>query len=561
MSTLTVTASAGSTPTFRDGFGTRQLGIDPDAGDAVELLVVAADLVSSPDFASAVGERVARLARVRHTSYARVRRLDRPDNGSLVLYSDRVAGWRLASVLDVVERERLAIDISAVLAILRQLIPGAALFSRHQRDAAIGAVGPERVILTPQGRVVLADYVLAPGIEKLHYSRERLWRDLRVALPQSASAFRIPPSADVMGMGLIALSLVRGRRIRDNEFPLSLKDLVESATESHDGSSRSLSAGFGRWLAQALHLDENAGFRSPQEAQVAFEEMLAKERSYVTTPAQLELFIARLEKLAGPPPEPPSAPKTASLPARAAEARPAPEVPSTTPVGTRAQTRIDAPAEPVIVQAAPAVGLDVLAPSSTTGHRMFEPAPAMPSGMRAEGRWMTTALFVLASVAVAEAGFIVWLFKSAPSSAAPPSRGQVIVQSRPAAARIAIDGEDRGVTPLTMDLAPGPHVLEVRVGRSEPRVLPVVIEQGVQREIYVELQSVATVGALDIRTEPATARVTLGGQFRGTTPLILRDLPPGEHIVLLEAGSRKITQTVRIEPGVTSQLVVPFGSR
>jgi hypothetical protein len=72
---------------------------------------------------------------------------------------------------------------------------------------------------------------------------------------------------------------------------------------------------------------------------------------------------------------------------------------------------------------------------------------------------------------------------------------------------------------------------------------------------------VATVGALDIRTEPATARVTLGGQFRGTTPLILRDLPPGEHIVLLEAGSRKITQTVRIEPGVTSQLVVPFGSR
>ena len=60
---------------------------------------------------------------------------------------------------------------------------------------------------------------------------------------------------------------------------------------------------------------------------------------------------------------------------------------------------------------------------------------------------------------------------------------------------------------------------------------------------------------------PASARVTVDGRSRGDTPLVLRDLPPGDHEVLLEAGPQKIKQTVRIEPGITSQLVVPLGNR
>jgi hypothetical protein len=100
--------------------------------------------------------------------------------------------------------------------------------------------------------------------------------------------------------------------------------------------------------------------------------------------------------------------------------------------------------------------------------------------------------------------------------------------------------------------------LEVRVGKSEPRVIPLVIRPGVQSGIYVELQSVATVGGLEVRSEPAQARVSVGGQFRGMTPLVLKDLPPGEVEVLLQSGARKVKQSVRIEPGITSQLVVPL---
>ena len=107
---------------FQDGFGTRWTALDAETSDAVDVLAFAPDLVESPDFAGAVGERVARLARVRHTLYARTRRLDRTSADTLLLFSDRVPGWRLADILTATEKEGLALDIGAILAMLRQLI-------------------------------------------------------------------------------------------------------------------------------------------------------------------------------------------------------------------------------------------------------------------------------------------------------------------------------------------------------------------------------------------------------------------------------------------------------
>ena len=84
-----------------------------------------------------------------------------------------------------------------------------------------------------------------------------------------------------------------------------------------------------------------------------------------------------------------------------------------------------------------------------------------------------------------------------------------------------------------------------------------------QSSIYVELQSVATVGGLDVRSEPAERE----GHGRRPRPRrrrrwSLRDLAPGDHEVLLEAGqAAEVRQTVRIEPGMTSQLVVPLSGR
>jgi PEGA domain len=81
----------------------------------------------------------------------------------------------------------------------------------------------------------------------------------------------------------------------------------------------------------------------------------------------------------------------------------------------------------------------------------------------------------------------------------------------------------------------------------------------VQTSQYVELQSVPTTGGLEVRSDPPRARVLVNGQARGSTPLVLSDLPPGDHEVVLDAGGgQQVKQFVRIEPGVTAQLVVPL---
>ena len=136
--------------------------------------------------------------------------------------------------------------------------------------------------------------------------------------------------------------------------------------------------------------------------------------------------------------------------------------------------------------------------------------------------------------------------------------GELVVQSRPEGAQVKVDGAIKGNTPLTVRLDSGAHVLEVQSGKSEPRVIPLMIQAGVQTSQYVELQGVAKTGVLEIRSEPPGARVTIDGRPRGTTPVTVRDLTPGDHTVVLEAGGRKVQEAVRIEAGGTAQLSVPM---
>ena len=80
-----------------------------------------------------------------------------------------------------------------------------------------------------------------------------------------------------------------------------------------------------------------------------------------------------------------------------------------------------------------------------------------------------------------------------------------MVTSRPDAAKVIVDGSERGVTPLTVTLPSGAHVVEVRAGTGEPRVIPQMIRANVQTAQYVELQEAVTV------TPPVETRSTRKG--------------------------------------------------
>jgi hypothetical protein len=65
-------------------------------------------------------------------------------------------------------------------------------------------------------------------------------------------------------------------------------------------------------------------------------------------------------------------------------------------------------------------------------------------------------------------------------------------------------------------------------------------------------------GRLNIVTQPPGARVKVDGVARGITPVMLSDLPVGQHMVVLESANGSLPQSVNVEPVGTVSLVVQF---
>ena len=284
-------------PLFSDGIGDRVVSTDPTTGDLVQVLRINPALTAVPSFEFALRERVARLANFRHLYFARVRRVDRApaQPTALSLVSDHVEGTRLSEILRVAEERSLHLDINASLCLVRQLVPALALLHENARDAAHGLIAPERLIVTPQGRLVIAEHVCGAAVEQMQYGRERLWHEFRVAMPPSAGIPRFDQRADVTGIGIVALSLVLGRPLQDDEFPRDAADLLNSARERTAlGDEQPVSAPLRSWLARALQIDVRRAFTSAPEALAALDELTADGSMYVAAPVALEAFLSRV---------------------------------------------------------------------------------------------------------------------------------------------------------------------------------------------------------------------------------------------------------------------------
>jgi hypothetical protein len=140
------------------------------------------------------------------------------------------------------------------------------------------------------------------------------------------------------------------------------------------------------------------------------------------------------------------------------------------------------------------------------------------------------------------------------------STGTLVVTTRPAGASIAVDGQSRGTTPVTLTLAAGAHHIELR-GAGDPRTVPVTITAGTESTQYIELPTAqSTGGQLHVRTEPAGAQVTVDGVARGVSPVTVSDLAPGDHAVVMTHASGSSKQTVTVERGATASLVVSLAA-
>lgn len=484
-------------PLFSDGVGDRVVSTDPTTGDLVQVLRINPALTAVPSFEFALRERVARLANFRHVYFARVRRVDRSPGypTALSLVSDHVEGTRLSEILRVAEERNLHLDINAALCLIRQLVPAVALLHENARDAAHGLIGPERLIVTPQGRLVIAEHVCGAAIEQMQYGRERLWHELRVAMPPSAGIPRSDQRADVTGIGVVALSLILGRLLKGDEFPRGITDLLNAARERTAlGEEQPLSAPLRSWLARALQVDVRRAFASAPEALAAFDELTADGSMYVAAPVALETFLSRyISAVLGPPPAAPQMPRPIVAAGPSTVPEEAPEVtelltePLPAPV-------LESLQEPVAAQdAAPLFNPDepfnVPAPAG--------PAVAQPSRRRLRKPLAAAAILVILATA-GVAGF------KALTKDAAPALATLSVQSNPPGVPVFVDGVERGTTPASITLAPGAHILELR--RGVPRVIPLTLTAGAEVSQYLEFAEAPVTDRLEVPApQPAPA--------------------------------------------------------
>ncbi|HMJ84704.1 MAG TPA: PEGA domain-containing protein [Vicinamibacterales bacterium] len=174
-------------------------------------------------------------------------------------------------------------------------------------------------------------------------------------------------------------------------------------------------------------------------------------------------------------------------------------------------------------------------------------------------RWPIAAAAV-ALLAIAGAGIPAVRHFGGAGAAAPTAEGTLTVNTNPPGAKVFVDGVERGMTPLSVALKPGTHALELR-GDGTPRLMPITVTAGAELSQYIELpKTAATFGQLQVRTEPAGARVSVDGLPRGTSPVTVGDLTPGEHAVQLESDFGAVKQIVTVEAGLTASLMVPLAA-
>ena len=442
------------TVVFEDTIGQRFRANDPTL--AVEHLHLRSSFAATPAFESALRARVAALDAAQVPGLVRVHGVERRESTSgipeLVVVSDAVDGVRLSTFMVGLSSRGLTLDIHAGLALLRQLVSTVSHLHQAAGALAHGALGPERLVIGPQGRLLLAEPMLAPALETLRYGQDRYWTELQVPLPCGEPVL-IDQRADVLQLGMTALALIHGRPVGAEQFPRPLADMVTSTWAlSADGGVEPLPPGLRGWLRRALQLEPTSSFASAVEAHVALGLVLGDGELLAST-FRLRTLLARYQTVQA------GAPNRASA---LAPIRPDP-------------TKAADPIEHVVALAAPwrpdvdgqkplpfgkkgsRAAASAVAMPSKGDEWTADPEPAHPPIWR-RWRWLGAAAVV---VAVMAAGAVVAATRYS-AAAQRAEAGTLVLSTMPAGVDAYIDGDAFGSTPLTVQLDPGTHRIELK---------------------------------------------------------------------------------------------------
>jgi hypothetical protein len=200
------------------------------------------------------------------------------------------------------------------------------------------------------------------------------------------------------------------------------------------------------------------------------------------------------------------------------------------------------------------------AAESTDALELFASEGGKQPPNRSKSRFSLAPIVAALAIAAAlgEGAYIVWQLRNA----AAPTTGALRIVSRPEGAEVYIDGQRQGTSPVDLNLPAGRHDLELRHGTMSRRE-SVDITAGRSASHSFDLGPAAAgtggeaAATLELITEPSGARVSVDGRPRGTTPIVLTDLTPGVHDVVLTNGTTSVRRQVRLGAGPTAVLMAP----
>lgn len=131
--------------------------------------------------------------------------------------------------------------------------------------------------------------------------------------------------------------------------------------------------------------------------------------------------------------------------------------------------------------------------------------------------------------------------------------GSLYVWTSPSGAAVYLNGNYRGVSPLTISsLSPGTYSVSADLIGYQSQSDTVTIYAGQQQTESFTLEKIVSPGTLYIVSTPSGANVYTDGSYKGVTPLALTGVSPGTHIVELDlTGYYDWKSTVTVGNGQT----------
>jgi serine/threonine-protein kinase len=565
------------TPGLSDGLGDRLLMFDNTTASALELLRFRPEFGGAPGFEAALRQRVDALRGFGHPSVATVRSVESlGEDEGLALLSNQIVGRRLSEILREAHGPQFAAEL------IRQLVPALAALQAQGNGIAHGLITPERIVVTPEGRLVLVEHVLASAVETLRLPAGRVRSELGLAVPPGSRIARLDPRSDVVQLGYVALSLVAGRRTGTVDTAADIRQLV-----ARQGSGRKTPAHLEDWLVRALQLSPSP-FDSAHDAARALADWPDHELESEPSVVRFDTYPSRPMK------------EGVTMSTERSSAAPLDDPLSNLDweLESEPHTRREAPLRPYRLEApagsqhplADALRRERTVPVLASREELNWPAPPpvaaeTPQRLSRAATWTIVGLSVLS---VAEGLFIAGLLigrpaaatsgaaatagASAPAAAvapplqkpaAAPTDGRIDIASEPTGARVVIDDVPAGTTPLSTTLRAGEHSVVITAGRSTTRHT-VHVTAGATASLLTSLSPPGATGGWVSIDAPLDLQVHEAGSLLGSTKAARIMLPAGRHVLTISSSALGFEHnlTVDIEAGrtVTTKVPVPNGS-